>query len=118
MDSIHQPIAQTDKPENYDVKRQHRLVNEIMELLVTHHGGSLSEDVLDESIDALQKAIHLAQEAHRHQVRKSGEPYFFHPLRVAHMAARHCGIVSCHQPRRSSRLEYRPAFARRGQNPG
>lgn len=89
MDPIHQPIAQPDKPENYDGKRQHRLINEIMELLVTHHGGSLSEKVLDESIDALQRAINLAQNAHRQQVRKSGEPYFFHPLRVAHLAARH-----------------------------
>ncbi len=89
MDSIHQPIAQTDAPENYDEKRQKRLINEIMELLVTHYGGSLSEKVLDESIDDLNKAINLAQEAHRQQVRKSGEPYFFHPLRVAHLAARH-----------------------------
>ncbi|MBW2689393.1 MAG: bifunctional (p)ppGpp synthetase/guanosine-3',5'-bis(diphosphate) 3'-pyrophosphohydrolase [Deltaproteobacteria bacterium] len=89
MDGTHQPIATPDAPENYDEKRQLRLVNDIMELLVTHYGGSLSEQVLDESIDALQRAIALAQEAHRQQVRKSGEPYFFHPLRVAHLAARH-----------------------------
>ncbi len=89
MNSFHQPIAQPDAPESYDEKRQKRLINEIMELLVTHYGGSLSEEVLDESIDALQKAISLAQEAHRQQVRKSGELYFFHPLRVAHLAARH-----------------------------
>lgn len=89
MESTHRPISELDKPENYDNKRQHRLISEIMELLVTHHGGSLSEKVLDESIDAVQKAIALAQDAHRHQTRKSGEPYFFHPLRVAHLAARH-----------------------------
>lgn len=89
MDSIHQPIAQPDAAEKYDKRRQKRLINEIMELLVTHYGGSLSEKVLDESIDDLNKAINLAQEAHRQQVRKSGEPYFFHPLRVAHLAARH-----------------------------
>ncbi|MBE0575014.1 MAG: HD domain-containing protein [Desulfuromonadales bacterium] len=89
MDSIRQPISRPDRPESYDGKRQHRLINEIMELLVTHHGGSLSEKVLDESIESLQKAINLAQEAHSQQVRKTGEPYFFHPLRVAHMAARH-----------------------------
>jgi len=89
MESIHQPIAQPDPPEQYDERRQQRLVNEIMELLVTHYGGSLSEEVLDESIDVLQKAISIAHEAHRQQVRKSGEPYFFHPLRVAHLAARH-----------------------------
>ena len=89
MNSTLQPIAPPEAPENYDDKRQLRLINEIMELLVTHHGGSLSEKKLDESIDDLQKAISLAQEAHRQQVRKSGEPYFFHPLRVAHLAARH-----------------------------
>jgi len=89
VDSIRQPIAPPDAPEKYDDKRQQRLINEIMELLVTHYGGSLSESILDKSIDDLQKAIDLALEAHRRQVRKSGEPYFFHPLRVAHMAARH-----------------------------
>jgi GTP pyrophosphokinase len=89
MTSIRQPISELGAPESYDDKRQKRLINEIMELLVTHYGGSLSEEVLDKSIDDLQKAIRLAQEAHRQQVRKSGEPYFFHPLRVAHLAARH-----------------------------
>jgi len=89
MNSTLQPIAPPEAPESYDDKRQLRLVNEIMELLVTHYGGSLSEKKLDESIEDLQKAINLAQDAHRHQVRKSGEPYFFHPLRVAHLAARY-----------------------------
>lgn len=89
MEPIHQPIAEPEAPEKYDDKRQVRLVNEIMELLVTHYGGSLSEKVLDKSIDSLQKAINLAKKAHKGQVRKSGEPYFFHPLRVAHLAARH-----------------------------
>ncbi len=76
-------------PESYDERREQRLINEIMELLVTHHGGSYSEDVLDRSIDTLNHALQTARDAHRHQVRKSGEPYFFHPLRVAHLAARH-----------------------------
>lgn len=89
MEPFHQSIAEPDAPENYDDKRQLRLINEIMELLVTHYGGSLSEPVLDMSIDTLQKAISLAQKAHHRQLRKSGEPYFFHPLRVAHLAARH-----------------------------
>lgn len=89
MDSSIKPNIKPDKPEAYDDRRQLRLVNEIMELLVTHHGGSLSEQVLDDSIDALQQAIALAEKAHHQQFRKSGEPYFFHPLRVAHMAARH-----------------------------
>ena len=76
-------------PEPFDERREQRLINEIMELVVTHHGGSLSEEALDRSIDGLQQALQTARQAHRHQLRKSGEPYFFHPLRVAHLAARH-----------------------------
>ncbi|MBW2504311.1 MAG: bifunctional (p)ppGpp synthetase/guanosine-3',5'-bis(diphosphate) 3'-pyrophosphohydrolase [Deltaproteobacteria bacterium] len=86
---VKEPIAIVDAPDKYDERRQQRLINDIMELLVTHYGGSLSENALDQAIDKLQRAIHLAQEAHQTQVRKSGEPYIFHPLRVAHLAARH-----------------------------
>lgn len=85
-------LSETDKTENkaaYDQRREQRLTNDIFELLVTHYGGSFNEDVLDQSIDTLQKALQMARQAHEAQVRKSGEPYFFHPLRVAHMAARH-----------------------------
>jgi GTP pyrophosphokinase len=83
--------ARHDPPvqEAFDERREQRLINDIMELLVTHYGGSLSEDGLDHSIDDLQRALATAREAHRQQFRKSGEPYFFHPLRVAHLAARH-----------------------------
>ncbi len=66
-----------------------RMINEIMELLVTHHGGELSEEDLDRGIEAVQKALQIARESHEGQYRKSGELYFFHPLRVAHLAARH-----------------------------
>jgi len=70
-------------------RQQTRMINEIMELLVTHYGGGLSEEELDHGIEALHRAIDLARESHAQQFRKSGEPYFFHPLRVAHLAARH-----------------------------
>ena len=70
-------------------RQQLRMINEIMELLVTHYGGGLSETELDEGIEVLQRALQLAQLSHAGQLRKSGEPYFFHPLRVAHLAARH-----------------------------
>lgn len=73
----------------HDERKEQRLINEIMELLVTHHGGGVSETELDRRIDALQRAVALARLSHASQVRKSGEPYFFHPLRVAHLAARH-----------------------------
>jgi GTP pyrophosphokinase len=82
-----------DKPHEHrdeaDRRRELRLVNDMMELLVTHYGGELSEEALDRSIDDLQLAINLGRASHQGQVRKSGEPYFFHPLRVAHLAARH-----------------------------
>lgn len=70
-------------------RQQQRLINEIMELLVTHYGGGLSEAELDRGIEVLQRAIELARSSHAGQARKSGEPYFYHPLRVAHLAARH-----------------------------
>ncbi|MBE5798949.1 MAG: bifunctional (p)ppGpp synthetase/guanosine-3',5'-bis(diphosphate) 3'-pyrophosphohydrolase [Clostridiales bacterium] len=36
----------------------------------------------------VEKAYHFAQKAHEGQMRKSGEPYFFHPLTVAGLLAR------------------------------
>ena len=50
---------------------------------------SYYEQELDEGIDNLQRAFKVARESHAGVLRKSGEPYFFHPLRVAHLAARH-----------------------------
>lgn len=73
----------------YDERYERRLINEMMELLVTHYGGGLSEPELDREIEALHGAVELARASHSGQFRKSGEPYFIHPLRVAHLAARH-----------------------------
>lgn len=73
---------------DYD-RYEKRLINEIHELLVTHYGGALSEDELDHALNQLQNAIELARASHTGQFRKSGEPYFIHPIRVAHLAARH-----------------------------
>lgn len=70
-------------------REMQKLMNEISELLVTHHGGSFSDDALENGIAKLNEAFKLAKESHSAQVRKSGEPYLFHPLRVSHLAARH-----------------------------
>lgn len=75
-------------PTKYERDMQ-KLMMEITELLVTHHGGSLSEEALDKGITDLHAAFKLAQTSHADQLRKSGEYYFYHPLRVAHLAARH-----------------------------
>ncbi|NDO46189.1 bifunctional (p)ppGpp synthetase/guanosine-3',5'-bis(diphosphate) 3'-pyrophosphohydrolase [Clostridium sp. MD294] len=37
--------------------------------------------------DIIEKAYHLAVEAHKDQKRKSGEPYIIHPLKVAYILA-------------------------------
>jgi len=80
-------------------KTEKRLIGEIMELLVTHYGGELSEAQLEEGIEAFQRSIEVARSSHEGQFRKSGEPYFFHPLRVAHLAARHwmdfSSVIAC-----------------------
>ncbi|PLX85278.1 MAG: phosphohydrolase [Desulfuromonas sp.] len=73
----------------FDEKTESRLINDIMMLLVTHYGGGFSEERLDKELAAVQAAYEDARLSHTDQVRKSGEPYIFHPLRVAHMAARH-----------------------------
>ncbi|MEJ2199491.1 MAG: HD domain-containing protein [Desulfuromonadaceae bacterium] len=72
-----------------DDRKEQRMINEIMELLVTHYGGGMSEEELDVGIESLRQALRVAGESHAGVLRKSGESYFFHPLRVAHMAARH-----------------------------
>jgi len=65
------------------------MITEIMELLVTHYGAGLSEEELDFEIHRVEMAMEDARRSHKGQLRKSGEPYIFHPLRVTHLAARH-----------------------------
>jgi GTP pyrophosphokinase len=77
------------KKAEYDQRHEQRLGNEILELLVTHYGGGLSDTELDREMDRLQRALEFGRTSHAGQVRKSGEPYFFHPLRVTHLASRH-----------------------------
>ncbi|MCK4503466.1 MAG: HD domain-containing protein [Desulfuromonadales bacterium] len=73
----------------FDKNTEQRLMTDIMELLVTHYGAELSDDALDREIDRVEQAFNDARSSHEGQMRKSGEPYVFHPLRVAHLAARH-----------------------------
>ncbi|NOQ42741.1 MAG: HD domain-containing protein [Desulfuromusa sp.] len=73
----------------FDSRTEQRLMTDIMELLVTHYGAELSEDELDHEIERVDQALNDARSSHQGQVRKSGEPYIFHPLRVTHLAARH-----------------------------
>ncbi|HZO15218.1 MAG TPA: HD domain-containing protein, partial [Polyangiaceae bacterium] len=38
-------------------------------------------------LDVLRHAYDFAEGAHQGQLRKSGDPYFIHPVSVAHIAA-------------------------------
>lgn len=73
----------------YDEKTVQRMTTDILELLATHYGGGMSDELFDEGLNAVQRALGDARKWHEGQVRKSGEPYLFHPLRVSHLAARH-----------------------------
>ncbi|MCL2397745.1 MAG: bifunctional (p)ppGpp synthetase/guanosine-3',5'-bis(diphosphate) 3'-pyrophosphohydrolase [Defluviitaleaceae bacterium] len=55
------------------------LFAELMDKMQTYHPSS--------DFTLVQRAYHLAKEAHQGQVRKSGEPYIVHPLMVAHILA-------------------------------
>ncbi len=73
----------------YDEKTVQRMTTDILELLATHYGGGMSEELFEDGLDAVQCALSDARKWHEGQIRKSGEPYLFHPLRVSHLAARH-----------------------------
>jgi GTP pyrophosphokinase len=73
----------------FDSKTEQRLMSDIVELLVTHYGAELSDDELDYELVRVEQTLKDARSSHQGQIRKSGEAYIFHPLRVAHMAARH-----------------------------
>ncbi|MAV14075.1 MAG: RelA/SpoT family protein [Flavobacteriaceae bacterium] len=52
------------------------------------------QDLSDNDVDLIRNALDLAIDAHKDQYRKSGEPYIFHPLAVAKIAAEKIGLDS------------------------
>ena len=46
----------------------------------------------EEEVDMVQRAYELAEEAHRPQRRKSGEPYILHPIAVAMIVTNEIGL--------------------------
>ena len=52
------------------------------------------QDLNDKDIELIRDALDVAIDAHKDQYRKSGEPYIFHPLAVAKIAAEKIGLDS------------------------
>lgn len=58
---------------------EEQLYKELIDKMNTYHPTK--------EFDMIEKAYHLAVEAHKDQKRKSGEPYIIHPLKVAYILA-------------------------------
>jgi len=52
------------------------------------------QDLNDYDVELIRNALDVAIDAHKEQYRKSGEPYIFHPLAVAKIAAEKIGLDS------------------------
>lgn len=52
------------------------------------------QDLNDKDVELIRDALDVAIDAHKEQYRKSGEPYIFHPLAVAKIAAEKIGLDS------------------------
>ena len=52
------------------------------------------QDLNDYDVELIRNALDVAIDAHKDQYRKSGEPYIFHPLAVAKIAAEKIGLDS------------------------
>lgn len=57
-----------------------RNLDELIGTLVKYHPEA--------NVELVEKAYHFAEKAHEGQFRKSGEPYFTHPLTVASILAK------------------------------
>jgi len=53
---------------------------------------SMSNSLLNDDKENLQKAFVLANDAHKNQRRKSGEPYILHPIEVARICYQEIGL--------------------------
>ena len=52
------------------------------------------QDLNDNDVELIRDALDVAIDAHKDQYRKSGEPYIFHPISVAKIAAEKIGLDS------------------------
>ena len=74
------------KPINHE-KEKNEILNKYRSLL---RSCADKTDKFDKKI--IRKAFDLAVNAHKDMRRKSGEPYIYHPIAVAHIAAKEIGL--------------------------
>ena len=71
-----------------DIEKEKReILNRYKSLL-----RACSEKIKKEEKKEIRKAFNLAVEAHKDMRRKSGEPYIYHPIAVAHIVAKEIGL--------------------------
>ena len=69
------------KEEKEEIERRHKL------LIEAWNGRKEAQD-----IEMVEKAFYFAVEAHKDQRRRTGEPYIYHPIAVAYIAAHDIGL--------------------------
>lgn len=70
-----------EEQEKKEILRRYRLIYK-----------SFKREITPEEQDAIHRAFTLAVSAHEHTRRKSGEPYIYHPLDVAHIVVEDIGL--------------------------
>ena len=71
-----------------DIEKENKeILNKYRKLL-----RACSEKIDSAGKKEIRKAFNLAVEAHKNMRRKSGEPFIYHPLAVAHIAAKEVGL--------------------------
>jgi len=72
----------------YDLEQEKKEISRRYKAILRTSYQVLSED--DKVL--IRKALDLAIDAHKDQRRKSGEPYIYHPIAVAHIVASEIGL--------------------------
>ena len=77
----------TALPDTYSIEEKEEIERRHHELIDAWQTRKEAQD-----LEAVEKAFYFACEAHKDQRRRSGEPYIYHPIAVAHIAAHDIGL--------------------------
>ena len=74
-------------PDTYSTEEKEEILRRYARLLEAWHTRKEASDV-----EMVEKAFYLAVKAHCNQRRRTGEPYIYHPIEVATIAAQDIGL--------------------------